>query len=68
MVNPFEDDEREYLVLINMTGEHSLWPADLDVPDGWTVVFGEAGREECREFVEKHWSALRPTELGRTAG
>ncbi|MFD6414424.1 MbtH family protein, partial [Nocardia asteroides] len=26
-------------------------------------VFGEAGRSECLEYVERHWTDLRPRSL-----
>ncbi len=30
--NPFEDENADYLVLVNDEDQHSLWPADLEVP------------------------------------
>ena len=38
MTNPFEDENGVYHVLINEEGQHSLWPAFRDVPEGWTIV------------------------------
>lgn len=43
MTNPFEDPDASYLVLTNDEGQHSLWPLFAEVPEGWAVVFGEAG-------------------------
>lgn len=63
MQNPFEDPEGSYLVLVNDEGQHSLWPVFIDVPDGWTTVFGEAPREECLEYIEKSWTDMRPKSL-----
>lgn len=34
-VNPFDDPDATFLVLVNDEGQHSLWPAFADVPDGW---------------------------------
>jgi MbtH protein len=50
--NPFADPDAKYLVLINDEGQHSLWPIFADVPDGWEVIFGEDGRQECLDFIE----------------
>jgi MbtH protein len=61
--NPFEDPDAMYLVLINDEGQHSLWPVFADVPDGWEVIFGEAGRQECLDFIEKNWTDMRPKSL-----
>src|SRR5205807_1026521 len=45
VTNPFEDPNGRYFVLINDEGQYSLWPAFVKVPDGWTVVHGEDGRQ-----------------------
>jgi len=63
--NPFEDPDARYLVLINNEGQHSLWPVFADVPDGWEVIFGEDGRQECLDFIEKNWTDMRPNSLIR---
>jgi MbtH protein len=62
-MNPFEDPDASYLVLINDEGQHSLWPIFIDVPAGWTAIFGEAGRQECLDFIEKNWTDMRPKSL-----
>jgi MbtH protein len=60
MANPFEDDAATFLVLVNHEGQHSLWPVFAAVPDGWTVAHGECGRTEALEYVEAHWTDIRP--------
>jgi uncharacterized protein YbdZ (MbtH family) len=50
-------------VLVNDEDQHSLWPTFADVPAGWRKVFGEAGRAECLEYVEEHWTDIRPKSL-----
>lgn len=65
VTNPFEDPDANYLVLVNDEGQHSLWPIFADVPDGWQAIFGEAGREECLEFIEENWTDMRPKSLIR---
>jgi MbtH protein len=63
MTNPFEDENGTFLVLVNTENQHSLWPAGLDVPAGWTKVHGEDTRAACLEYVEQHWTDLRPASL-----
>jgi MbtH protein len=63
VTNPFEDPDASYFVLINDEGQHSLWPVFADVPEGWQVIFGEAGRTECLDFIEKSWTDMRPKSL-----
>lgn len=66
MANPFEDGDGEYLALVNDEGQYSLWPASIDVPDGWSVAHGPAKREDCLSFVEEKWRDLRPLSLIRS--
>ncbi|MER7756577.1 MbtH family protein [Kitasatospora sp. NPDC097643] len=63
MANPFEDEGASYLVLRNDELQYSLWPVIVDVPAGWDTVFGEAGRAECLDYIETHWTDMRPKSL-----
>jgi MbtH protein len=60
LMNLFDDPDGTFLVLANDEEQHSLWPAQLDVPEGWRVVHGEDGRQACLDFIEKDWTDLRP--------
>lgn len=61
--NPFDNEEGSFYVLVNDEEQHSLWPTFSEVPAGWRVVFGEAARAACLEYVEKNWTDLRPKSL-----
>ncbi|MEV7543503.1 MULTISPECIES: MbtH family protein [unclassified Streptomyces] len=61
--NPFDDGDGRFHVLANDEDQHSLWPVFADVPAGWRVVFGEADRAACLEYVERNWTDLRPRSL-----
>jgi MbtH protein len=61
--NPFENEDGVYLVLVNHENQHSLWPATIDVPAGWTVMHGEGTRAACLDYIEKHWTDIRPASL-----
>ena len=61
--NPFDDADGRFLVLVNDEGQHSLWPSFAEVPGGWTVVFGENTRQACLDYIETHWTDLRPRSL-----
>jgi MbtH protein len=63
MTNPFEDPEGTYLVLVNDDGQHSLWPAFVEVPDGWTVAHDRDSRQACLDYVEANWTDMRPRRL-----
>ncbi|MFJ6392192.1 MbtH family protein [Streptomyces sp. NPDC091972] len=69
MTNPFDNENGTFLVLVNDEGQHSLWPVFAEIPQGWTTAFGEASRAECLEYVEQHWTDMRPKSLiARTEG
>ncbi|MET7297329.1 MbtH family protein [Embleya sp. NPDC005575] len=61
--NPFDDEDGRFQVVVNDEEQHSLWPVFAEVPAGWRVVFGEASRAECLEYVERNWTDLRPKSL-----
>ncbi|MCQ8773164.1 MbtH family protein [Streptomyces telluris] len=61
--NPFEDPDGAYLVLVNDEGQHSLWPSFADVPAGWRTALEETTREAALEYVETHWTDMRPKSL-----
>jgi MbtH protein len=61
--NPFEDEDGRYFALINEEGQYSLWPVPIEVPDGWTVVFGEETRKACLDYIEENWTDMRPKSL-----
>lgn len=63
MPNPFDDPGGQFIVLANAEGQHSLWPTFAEVPAGWAVVFGEATRDECVEWIDRTWTDLRPRSL-----
>ncbi len=63
MTNPFEDENGTYFVLRNDEGQYSLWPVFVDVPAGWIVVHGEDNRQACLDYVNEHWTDMRPTSL-----
>jgi uncharacterized protein YbdZ (MbtH family) len=56
MTSAFDDEHGSYVVLRNNMGEYSLWPSDVDVPDGWQPVLGPDSRSACLAHVEQNWS------------
>ncbi|MEV4920409.1 MbtH family protein [Streptomyces tirandamycinicus] len=66
MTNPFEDAEGVYSVLVNDENQHSLWPDFTAVPAGWRAVHGPASRQSCLDYVEAHWTDMRPRSLAES--
>ncbi|UOQ42596.1 MbtH family protein [Halobacillus salinarum] len=65
MSNPFENEASDYLVLINEEGQYSLWPAFIDVPSGWEIVYGKESRDKCLHFISTNWKDMIPARLKR---
>jgi MbtH protein len=63
VTNPFEDENGVYHVLINEEGQHSLWPSFVEIPAGWTIVHASDSRAACLEFINQHWTDMRPKSL-----
>ncbi|MFE9363415.1 MbtH family protein [Streptomyces sp. NPDC006978] len=62
-MNPFDDPDASFRVLVNDEGQHSLWPAFAEVPGGWSVAHEEDSRSACMAYIEKNWTDLRPRSL-----
>ena len=67
MVNPFDDEDGTFMVLVNDEGRHSLWPTFADVPAGWTIALDAGPRAAALSYVEENWTDMRPAGL-REAG
>nr|WP_279352081.1 MbtH family protein [Streptomyces endophytica] len=63
MMNPFDDTDGTFKVLVNAEGQYSLWPSFAEVPEGWEVRLDDRGRAECTAYIEEHWTDLRPASL-----
>ncbi|MEZ0068067.1 uncharacterized protein YbdZ (MbtH family) [Streptacidiphilus sp. MAP12-20] len=63
MANPFDNEDGIFQVLVNEENQHSLWPFGIAVPNGWRVVHEAGTRAACLEYVETHWTDLRPASL-----
>ncbi|MGW3207642.1 MbtH family protein [Streptomyces sp. NPDC001135] len=63
MQNPFDDPDGRFLVLVNDENQHSLWPSFAEVPAGWQVAHPEDTHQRCLDYVEEHWTDMRPRSL-----
>jgi uncharacterized protein YbdZ (MbtH family) len=63
-----DDEDGEFLVLVNAENQHSLWPGVLPVPTGWNIVFGPDTRQNCLDYVDENWTDMRPASLFTDVG
>ncbi|WP_433397381.1 MbtH family protein [Streptomyces sp. CA-146814] len=66
MTNPFDNEDGVFHVLVNDEGQHSLWPAFVEVPAGWNAVVSDSTRQTCLDHIEENWTDLRPASLAAT--
>ena len=62
-LNPFDDDSGSFVVLVNDEEPQSSWPTFAEVPAGWRMIYGEAGRATCLDYNEQNWPDIRPKSL-----
>ncbi|CAM5460025.1 MbtH family protein [Streptomyces aurantiogriseus] len=67
MGNPFDDEAGTFHVLVNEEGQHCLWPAFAQIPDGWSAVLSDASRAEALDHIERTWTDLRPRSLAEAS-
>lgn len=62
-----DSEQGPFLVLVNLQGQHSIWPGWKDAPSGWRIAegLGPVDRKSALEFVTSEWQDLRPESLRR---
>jgi uncharacterized protein YbdZ (MbtH family) len=40
-----------------------LWPSFIEMPRGWRVAHPEDSRQACLDYVNQHWTDMRPRSL-----
>lgn len=70
MSSIFDDPDGRFSVVVNDEEQYSIWPAGMDVPDGWRPAGPvDAPRRDCLEYIDRVWTDMRPKSLrSRTGG
>jgi MbtH protein len=63
MTNPFDDDDGEFIVLVNDEEQYSLWPAFREIAPGWRAVGPKGSRRTCLDWIDATWTDMRPKAL-----
>jgi MbtH protein len=63
MARDEEEDDREYLVVVNHEEQYSIWLADKPIPNGWTAVGTKGKKPECLAYIKEVWTDMRPKSL-----
>ena len=58
---PDEDScKDQFAVVVNHEEQWSIWPAHRVLPAGWTREGMVGSRTECLEYIDVHWTDIRP--------
>jgi MbtH protein len=60
MSSLLDEPDIDFVVVVNDEQQHSLWPASLAVPAGWTVTHGPTVKPDCLDYVRSSWTDMRP--------
>ena len=56
-------DETIYQVVINHEEQYSIWPADRELPLGWSPAGKSGTKDECLAWIKEVWTDMRPKSL-----
>ena len=62
-MNPFDDTSADFLILVNLENQHSLWPVFADIPHGWRQVACPLPHVEEIAWVYEIWTDMRTASL-----
>jgi MbtH protein len=59
------EDTTIYTVVMNHEEQYSIWPAERELPLGWTAVGKTGMKQDCLEYIKEVWTDMRPLSLRR---
>jgi MbtH protein len=59
------EDTTVYTPVVNHEEQYSIWPADRELPAGWSAVGKPGSKAECLAWIEEVWTDMRPLSLRR---
>ncbi|MEV0260070.1 amino acid adenylation domain-containing protein [Streptomyces sp. NPDC050617] len=59
----FDDERREFSVVVNREEQHAIWPADRELPAGWRAEGFTGRKEACLDRIDRVWTDMRPRGL-----
>jgi MbtH protein len=55
-----EDDDVEYLVVVNDEEQYSIWPVVRELPAGWHDAGMRGTKQACLAHIDVVWTDMRP--------
>lgn len=60
-----DDENQQFLVVVNDEGQHSIWPDFKPLPAGWRATGFTGLKPDCLAHIATVWTDLRPLSLQR---
>jgi MbtH protein len=60
-----DEDNTTYTVVMNAEEQYSIWPADRELPAGWTSEGTVGPKADCLAHIDRVWTDMRPLSLRR---
>ena len=61
----FDDETRDFKVVVNHEEQYSIWPVERENPLGWRDAGKTGKKQECLEYIKEVWTDMRPLSLRR---
>lgn len=58
-----QEDNTNYVVVVNHEEQYSIWPDYKEIPNGWKSCGKSGQKNECLEYIEEVWTDMRPLSL-----
>jgi MbtH protein len=55
-----QEDSTLYTVVRNAEDQYSIWPANLSLPSGWSIVGPTGDRSVCLDQIDQMWTDITP--------
>jgi MbtH protein len=59
----FDDETRQFKVVLNHEEQYSIWPSERPNPPGWRDAGKVGKKQECLEYIKEVWTDMRPLSL-----
>jgi MbtH protein len=56
-------DDVVFRVVMNDEEQYSVWPADRDLPPGWSATGVSGSSADCLAHIDEVWTDMRPASL-----
>jgi MbtH protein len=63
MATEEDEDDRDYVVVVNHEEQYSIWFADRELPKGWRAVGKPGKKKDCLAHIGEVWTDMRPLSL-----